>query len=274
MNKVKLLVPYGLDRLTGRMLHVDKVPNGKDSGVVCPSCKFGLVAKNAGTHKTHHFAHAGAGDNAGACEGWLHGTAKWLLYERIQDALADGSRILIQWKCQNCPCLHKGNLLKGVTTIRKEAVVPGANIRPDILLEKDGQPVKLVEIVVTHPPEAHVYEYARAKRIPLVVFELKDASGCDALQSAPTLDVQIKDTCDTCRCSSPCSFWGVVPSCCTDSRWHREKSGECVEGQRGHGHCGFCGGPLILPGERQYGHHLSCLPQERLRLTVLRARAL
>ena len=266
MSKVNLLVPYGLCRDTGRMAHVDEVPHGKNSGVVCPGCKMRLVAKNAGMHKTHHFAHA-AIDNQGACEGWLHQTAKLLLYERIQNALADGRNVPIEWQC-HCLCpRHKGDLLKGVTNVRLEVVVSDSKIRTDILLENDGREAKLVEIVVTHRPEAHVHEWAKANKVPLVVFELQDVSGLDHLKSASTLNVQIDDT---CRCKKNCGFCGEEVYTCYHSHRYCEQCEECVEDQKGqfggygdHDHCKICGEPLVSVSDLNYSHHYCCWVQQR-----------
>ena len=87
-----LLIPYaqGPD---GRIVHVDSVPNGKDCGCRCPACGKGLVAKNAGKVKRSHFAHE---VHVLSCEGWLHKTAKWMLYWRIADAIAAGENLPIQ----------------------------------------------------------------------------------------------------------------------------------------------------------------------------------
>lgn len=268
MSKDNLLVPYGLSLETGRMVHVEEVPHGKNSGAVCPVCKVGLVAKNAGMHKVHHFAHAVI-DSEGACEGWLHQAAKLLLHERIQNALVDGQTIPINWQC-DCLCgHHEGDLLKRVTNVRVEAVVSDGKIRTDILLENDGREAKLVEIVVTHRPESYVYDYARAKKIPLVVFALQDASGCDHLKSASTLNVEIDDA-RRCRCEKNCSFCGEKVRSCYHSHRYCEPCGECVEHQEGqfggygdHGHCTICGKPLVSVGDLNHGHHFCCWVRQR-----------
>lgn len=41
---------------SGRLVHIDSVPNGKECGCICPHCKELLIAKH-GNEREHHFAH-------------------------------------------------------------------------------------------------------------------------------------------------------------------------------------------------------------------------
>ena len=65
----------------GRLVHVDDVPNGDSCGCTCPNCGSRLIAKNAGKHNLHHFAHVGGSDCVGAVESALHLMAKDILHE-------------------------------------------------------------------------------------------------------------------------------------------------------------------------------------------------
>ena len=55
----ELPVVFGIYALTGELLHVDDVENGKACDCVCPdpNCGQRLIAKNGGKKKIHHFAH-------------------------------------------------------------------------------------------------------------------------------------------------------------------------------------------------------------------------
>ena len=202
---------WGLQQSTEKMVHVDDVPNGKASGCVCPACRTGLVAKNQGTVKGHHFGHTSGDDQFGACEGWLHATAKRLLYERTQKSLEDDLSIPIQWQCQECSCKHDGNLLDIATTVHMKTTIPAANIRPEILIQKDERPIALVEIVHTHPPEAHVFEWAKTHKCPIMVIEVAAEDDLDHWILAPTLNLTItggvcqREMCERCGEGRSCN---------------------------------------------------------------------
>ena len=258
-------VPWGLQKSKDMMVRVDDVPNGKASGCVCSACLAVLVAKNQGVRKAHHFAHAATADNQGACEGWLHATAKRLLFERIQRALTEGARIPIQWQCSYCPCRNSGDLLKGATAVHLETMPPGANVRPDILLTKDAQPWALVEIVHTHNPEISVHNYAMASRNPLVTFSVNAPEDIDNQILAPILNPKI-DHLYQCPCGW-CPQCKKAPRC---QEYHRycKQCQRCVEdvrdhgGYGAHGHCNLCG--KVLEGlANNYGSHYCCYVQKR-----------
>lgn len=50
------LIPFGVDRETGRILEVSDVPRGRKCGCICPSCGASLVA-NQGSQKQWYFSH-------------------------------------------------------------------------------------------------------------------------------------------------------------------------------------------------------------------------
>lgn len=228
-----LLIPWGMDSATGSMVRVNEVRTGKLCGCICPSCRTALVAKNAGTQKAHHFAHASPADNAGACEGWLHATAKRLLYERIRRAKAERGSVPIRWRCKfkSCSCEHHGNLVKQVTSVHMEQRIAAANIQPDILLRMEGTPSRaLVEIVHTHEPELTVSEYSEANDFPLLLFFINKAEHLDERILAPILEPQ---NIDKCACP-PCQWCKSenVRDCDEDHRFC-EQCGECVTDLRG-----------------------------------------
>ena len=71
---------YALDE-GGALVHVDHVAKGAKCACHCPHCKAPLYAKNAGTQREHHFAHAQGHECEGAYESSLHILAKEILQE-------------------------------------------------------------------------------------------------------------------------------------------------------------------------------------------------
>ena len=68
----------------------------------------------------------------------------------MQKALKEGQQIVLDWTCSECHDIHGGNLLKRTANFALEVTL--GPTRPDILLTNaDGEPVAVVEIVVTHP---------------------------------------------------------------------------------------------------------------------------
>ena len=90
---VKNLLTYALDS-SNKLKHIDAVENGMACGCVCPCCKERLMAKNGGTKRMHHFAHASGVDCEGAYETMLHLLAK----ERIQDAFMTHDTFNIEYE--------------------------------------------------------------------------------------------------------------------------------------------------------------------------------
>lgn len=71
----KGLLTYAFDS-NGNFVNIDKVAKGIACNCYCPSCKEKLVAKNGGTKRIHHFAHASGVDCESAYETMLHQLAK------------------------------------------------------------------------------------------------------------------------------------------------------------------------------------------------------
>ena len=195
-----ILIPYGV-ATTGRIVHVDDVPNGKRCQARCPSCAVALIAKNNGVRYAHHFAHEAGRP---ACEGWLHATAKLLLHQRSNDALNGQQPLMIQWACTTEDCgIHAKDLLgRGILTAALvEHRLPDHNIRPDIVCMAGDVPKVLIEVVDTHAPEPPVY----ATGLPVLEFHVSDPADLEQL-SAETIQVSAMRNypcpdpkCPTCR---------------------------------------------------------------------------
>lgn len=257
-----LLIPFALK--DGRIVHVDSVDSGRACGCICPACKEMLVARK-GRIRVHHFAH----DAGAACDGEsaLHATAKLLLFQRIQDALkAQGAApdMPVVWQCRICPdgCEHQGNLLRRTSGAAMEQTIPGANIRPDILLTNaDGIPSAFLEIVHTHAPEENVIRYAGNNKIPILEFRIQSADDLariagESLQPQtariPGCPCLICSQCKQRVCKRDkhrhCSHCGQVyetgygPN---DGHYFCDKCQKCVDApsdfDRFHWHCRDCG---------------------------------
>ena len=256
MNKI----PWGKDRLSGRMVHVDNVPNGKACGVICPGCLALLIAKNYGKIVRHHFAHQG---NAAGCDRWTHDTAVELLLQRINDTLGEGDGLAMQWDCDHCRCTHAGDLLKGIDTCKKEQTLNGGSIRPDLVLYGAGQVKKLIEVVDSHAAEFTVHDYAASNAIPLLVIDVShDPDPDPVVQASPLLPDQVLYV-GVCPCGM-CQHCNKVRKCEESHRYCKE-SGECVTdvtdhgGYGSHGHCPVCGKVQSGPYKRNY----CCYMQQR-----------
>ena len=243
-------IPWGMKADTGRMVHVEDVPTGKLCGCICPGCRKMLIAKNTGRVKAHHFAHS-PDDAKGTCESFLHGAAKRLLYDRIIDARLASATVAIEWRCKRCSCRHTGDLLKNVTADPHiETLISEANIRPDIWLEQGGQPSKLLEVVVTHPPETPVWQYAEFNGLPLLLFNIVEVADLDKLVYTQVLQPDIHYV-ERCLCG-PCPYCKSYncSSCSNSMQAYCDQCGACGSP---HKHCSDCQ-EVIVPD--RYGHDL------------------
>ena len=269
-----LKIPWGLRAATGTMVHVDDVPNGNACGCVCPSCGAALQARNGGTKIAHHFAHVPDVDRPGACEGWLHGTGKHLLFQRIQTALNEGKPVPLNWQCGECACKHEGNLLKRSNSVHMEMAIETAHIRPDICLAWNGVPTTLLEVVDTHPPDCAVHQFCKKNKLPLLIVNVVDPADLDRAILAPVLEPETHYV-DGCRCPL-CAHCGMV-RICADAHRYCDSCETCVEDQRGqfgglgdHVHCIDCNEVIEHP--RHYSRHYCCYVAKRYGLPVCRDR--
>ena len=75
------LLTYALNK-DNRLVHVDEVKTGAACECHCPRCNSPLDAKNGGTIREHHFAHAHGHTCEGAYESTLHLLAKQVVEEQ------------------------------------------------------------------------------------------------------------------------------------------------------------------------------------------------
>lgn len=166
----KRLLTYAFDS-NGDFVHIDEVPKGLACNCYCPSCKEKLVAKNGGTIRIHHFAHASGVDCEGAYESMLHQLAKL----RIQEAFLSKDVFNIKFEYRsNCPQIHTCqfvrssecykafpnifNLKDFYDSCEQELVYDSINRRSDLKIFSSKNP-KLVpiyiEFIVTHASDSN-----------------------------------------------------------------------------------------------------------------------
>lgn len=187
-------IPYGVR--DGRLVHISEVDSGVACGCICPECAGQLVARK-GPKTAHHFAHyPGADCNP---ETVLHRLGKQLLFDRLEAALAAESSVPIAWACTSCCDTHLGSLTK--KAVKAELECDLGRCRPDIaLLGASGEPVALLEIVVTHRPDELVQEYARLHTVPIVEFHLESGDDLEELAGAEPLTPTVLDLCTRRKC--------------------------------------------------------------------------
>ncbi len=257
-------IPYGLDSATGRLVHIDSVPNGVACGCECPSCEAPLTAKNGGKIRKHHFAHS---VHNSACEGWLHATSKLALYDRIQDALNNGESIPISWQCDICRCHHNGDLLRNADGVRLEKFISGFDfrIKPDLTILAGSNPHSYLEIVHSHKPEATTHKHAQANSRPLLVFDVKSPDDVEALLSEPLSPDTFYIPC-YCRVCPNCKTNRLCPGV---NYRYCEQCQDCIHiyEDKSHYHCPDCG-VLLYEGweEPRYFRCFCCSNARRFKL--------
>lgn len=104
----KNLLTYAINKF-GELVYVDDVAKGLECECICPCCKAKLVAKNGGTKRIHHFAHASEIECEGAYESMLHLLAK----EKIKKAFLENDEFNMQFVYRSyCPKYEKCKLIK------------------------------------------------------------------------------------------------------------------------------------------------------------------
>lgn len=206
-------IPYG--EQDGSPTHISKVERGLRCDCVCPACKEPLVARK-GEVKAHHFAHY-PGPNCSA-ETVLHTIGKALLYQRILEALTDHRPLPMSWNCTLCFDRHEGNLVKNITAVSMERSL--GSIRPDLtLLDADGSPKSIVEVVVTHKPEESVLAYVGEHGIALAEFHVASSYDLEVIEGSPALEatkttICLRPKCNQCHDPLDTSVLHIVKTFC------------------------------------------------------------
>lgn len=195
---------YGFARdINGELIKAADAEKGGQ--YFCGYCKERFVLRKSGKTgprtKRPHFAHKALTPNC-TPESALHFEFKNLLYQRIVDALHEGTDFPLTWECPYCRNLHSGHLLK-----KAKAAALEYNLgfcRPDIaLLDNQGRAIAAIEVVVTHPPEEAVAEYYKLNKIVLVECNVTSDVDLDDVTAKFDGDVRVhlcpgRERCPTC----------------------------------------------------------------------------
>lgn len=184
----KILYPSAFDELGNLVMVLDAIKGGSFS---CIECSDEMVLKR-GAIKVPHFAHKFVPDSCTG-EGVLHYTFKTLLYRLILSHLDTGQELPITWECDRCNKIHAGNLLKRIASVEIEKHLD--KFIPDLsLFDSTGNPVAVIEVIVTHSIEPEARAFYKRKGIKVLEVHLKDIEDLNCLKALP-LNFEIFQAC-------------------------------------------------------------------------------
>lgn len=148
----------------------------KGSDFFCPVCDEKIILRKSGNtgknSKRPHFSHKSLMPNC-TPESALHYSYKILLADKIKKHINESKELKVYWHCKFCHDRHSGNLLKKI----KRVVVEYTGLvkcKPDITLFDESDKVfAVIEVVVTHKPEANALEFYKANNIILIQVNLE-----------------------------------------------------------------------------------------------------
>ena len=146
----------------------------------------------------NHFAHK-TGSVNNCSESYLHKRTKQRLVALIREKInSESKELTFGWHCEECGEYHKGNLIKKAVDVIEEYDLD--TCRPDIaLLDKDRKVVFVIEVIVTHEPEAEVLSYYKENNIVCLQLVVHDFEDCDDLEKR-LLRVNKVDKCPNPPC--------------------------------------------------------------------------
>lgn len=179
-----LLLPYAINS-SQELVHIDHAHKGDQ--YTCPICGAGLslriskIPQGAKYHRTNHFSHK-RGVNNHCSESLLHKLFKEKVADYIRNQIdKQEDAIWFEWECTQCHELHKGNLIKKAVKVVEELNLQIC--KPDIaLLDKEGNVIIVIEIVVQHKPSAETLKYYSDKNIVCLQLEVDDFADCDKIE--------------------------------------------------------------------------------------------
>ena len=152
----------------GQLVHATDA--AKHTPYSCLCCDQPFILRQ-GQRKRPHFAHKALTTNC-TPETALHHGFKTLLFERIQHHIEQRSPLEFEWKCDKCHGSHRGNLIKKAASVALEHSLGSRT--PDIaLLNEAGNPVAVIEVVVTHAPDPEAMVYYGNNNIPVILYALR-----------------------------------------------------------------------------------------------------
>jgi hypothetical protein len=155
---------------SGRMNHINDVPNGARCGCICPQCERALIAKNGGQERAHHFAHKGGAECESGAETALHLAAK--------QVVADHKRLVLPFSSEN----SDGQRVRYVefNTVYLEHVMQLPSTQQRIIADcfgEGGDGPFLVEIAVHHKVESEKAAVIDNLGLPAIEICLSDLIG-------------------------------------------------------------------------------------------------
>lgn len=178
------MLTYGLKRGTeNELLHIGSVHNGLGCGCVCPHCKHKLIARNKGTKRIPHFAHARGAEDCG--KGRM--TALHMLAQQI---IESGKKVMLPD--------YKGDYYQKTTeliefdevTLEKSTKLDDKLYRPDCVGIKyddnNGEHRLWIEILVTHEVDANKTDSIRKKKQPCIEIDLSGMLGTEYTKESVT----------------------------------------------------------------------------------------
>lgn len=219
-RKQNLLLLYAYDN-DGNEVHVDDAL--KEHKYFCPICgeelilRISKIPEGEKFHRKTHFAHK-RGNMNNCSETYLHKRTKQQIVNLINEKLNSGEKELtFGWHCEECGEFHKGNLLKKAVKAVEEYNL--GICKPDVaLLDKDGRVAIVVEVIVTHKPNAEVLSYYRDNNIvclQLVVRDFVESEEImERLLSVNGVNKCPNQICPRCNCKMNRAIMFLIDSSC------------------------------------------------------------
>jgi ssDNA-binding Zn-finger/Zn-ribbon topoisomerase 1 len=157
----------------------------KEIEYFCPECEGPFVLKKSNRSgkgaRRPHFSHIQQNPNC-TPEGVLHLSFKKLLLAYLQECISEGHPLEFEWTCEECNSNLSGNLLWRVATAKEELDLKVC--RPDIaLLDREGDVLAVIEVVVTHAPEDNALNYYREADVVLVQINLSSENDLNEIEA-------------------------------------------------------------------------------------------
>ncbi|MGC8757805.1 MAG: competence protein CoiA family protein [Caldisericaceae bacterium] len=163
MNKKEILFPVALNS-KGELCYAREAPKGEK--YYCTECKNEMILRRSETGiKRPHFAHKKLSPECYP-ETVLHNTYKKLLFERLMNAIKDNRPLYMEWGCNICKGEHKVNLVENIDSVELESYL--GDYKPDIVLLKQGKPISVIEIIVTHELQENAEKYYTSEKISII----------------------------------------------------------------------------------------------------------
>ena len=166
----------------------------RPTGLTCVGCG-GAMTLRAGEHRRPHFAHR-PGTACVSGESALHALAIRAVADGVMNSSRQRAPYSMVIRCDFCDASRLADLAResGLIVDLNRAVAPEA--RPDILVRSStGEPLFVIEVVVTHAPEPSALDAFKRLRLPVIAVRptwetlegLRDGLvGLDAKVGAPT----------------------------------------------------------------------------------------